>query len=59
MHFELEFYGDKLVVSYKSSKESFILGTLKFVDGDGDLRHDVRELLATVLETNPMFLVKR
>jgi len=47
-----------LDVFFASSKESFKLGQLDFVDDDGDARGDVRELLKVAVADNPLFVVR-
>lgn len=60
MHFEFKTDGNKIVISFVSSKERFVLGTLQFIDEDGDAREDVRDLLETIVENtdSPFFIVK-
>ena len=60
MHFEFEFCENRVCVWFVSSKESFMLGELFFVDRDADQRADVQALLAVTLRTlkNPLLVVK-
>jgi hypothetical protein len=61
MRFELRLNAKgEVEVFFASSKEEFGLGTLSFVDDDGDSRGDVRELLLTVAAaSSPFFVVVR
>lgn len=61
MRFEFRFVDGFVIIAYKSSKETICLGSLSFLDSDGDNRDDVRALLLSVLEAekNPMLDIVR
>ncbi len=40
----------EVVVTFESSKERVELGTLKFVDNDGENRPEIRQLLLAILK---------